>query len=108
GVGTGSWSPPAGVEQRTVDQMGTVVSEGCVPEGGTYTEYFIGGSAPSANCYSPDYYAYGDTLGYLDDDWRDDSLPPLDTAAGWCERLRRRVRGDEDSVRRAPRPVDPA
>src|SRR5690606_25584459 len=34
GVGTGSWSPPAGVEQRTVDQMGTVVSEGCVPEGG--------------------------------------------------------------------------
>ncbi|HEX6133638.1 MAG TPA: PBP1A family penicillin-binding protein [Longimicrobiales bacterium] len=103
GTGGGGWSPPGGVEQRTVDEMGTVLAEGCVPQGRTYTEYFISGSTPSPNCYSTDYWAYGDSLGYMDESWRYDTAA-IDTSDGWWERLRRRVFGEDDSVRRAPRP----
>ncbi|HEX6307353.1 MAG TPA: PBP1A family penicillin-binding protein [Longimicrobiales bacterium] len=103
GAGGGGWSPPAGVEQRTVDEMGTILAEGCVPQGRTYTEYFVTGSAPSANCYPADYWAYADSFGYMDEDWRYDTTA-IDTSDGWWERLRRRVFGEDDSVRRAPRP----
>jgi penicillin-binding protein 1A len=99
---TGGWTAPAGVVERTVDEMGSIVSEGCVPQGGTYTEYFITGTAPSGNCY-PQGYAYGDSLG-LAEDWQYEPVP-YDTADGWWERLRRRVLGDDDSVRRAGRPA---
>jgi hypothetical protein len=73
-----------------------------VPQGGTYTEYFITGTAPSGNCY-PQGYAYSDTLG-MDEDWRYEPVP-YDTADGWWERLRSRVLGDGDSVRRADQPA---
>jgi hypothetical protein len=82
--------------------MGSIVSEGCVPQGGTYTEYFITGTAPSGSCY-PQGYAYSDSLG-LDEDWQYEPVP-YDTSDGWWERLRRRVLGDDDSVRRAGRPA---
>jgi penicillin-binding protein 1A len=87
------WRAPAGVEQRTVDEMGTVIAEGCVPQGGTRTEYFISGTMPSPACY-PTGYAYYDTLGYVDDTWRYE-MPELDTADGWWERIRRRVFRDD-------------
>ncbi|HEX2167703.1 MAG TPA: penicillin-binding protein 1A [Longimicrobiales bacterium] len=105
GTGGGSWTPPAGVEQRTVDQMGSIVSEGCVPQGATYTEYFLSGTSAAGNCYS-DSYAYADTFGLPgDEDWRYDPAE-LDTADGWWERLRARVLGDDDSVTRG-RPTGP-
>lgn len=99
---TGGWTTPAGVVERTVDEMGSIVSEGCVPQGGTYTEYFITGTAPSGNCY-PQGYAYSDSLG-LAEDWQYEPVP-YDTADGWWERLRRRVLGDDDTVRRAGQPA---
>jgi 1A family penicillin-binding protein len=98
----GGWTAPAGVEERTVDEMGSVVSAGCMPQGATYTEYFLSGTSASGNCY-PDAYAYGDTFGYLDEDWRFDSAG-IDTSDGWWERLRQRVLGDDDGVRRAGEP----
>ncbi|MGH7464115.1 MAG: penicillin-binding transpeptidase domain-containing protein, partial [Longimicrobiales bacterium] len=100
---SGGWSPPGGIEQRTVDEMGSIVSEGCAPQGATHTEYFLSGTAPSANCY-PSAYAYGDTFGYMDEDWRSDPAA-LDTADGWWERLRRRVFGDDDTVQRGRQPA---
>ena len=116
GTSGGEWTAPAGIEQRTVDEMGSVVSEGCVPQGATYTEYFLGGTSASGNCYS-DAYAYADTFGLPDDeDWRYDPVD-MDTSDGWWERLRQRVLGDDDVVRRADRsagrdsagpPADPA
>jgi penicillin-binding protein 1A len=99
GTGGGGWSPPAGVEQRTVDEMGSVVEAGCMPQGATYTEYFLGGTSASANCY-PDAYAYADSFGYVNEEWQLDSVA-IDTTDGWWERLRQRVLGDEDGVRRA-------
>jgi penicillin-binding protein 1A len=101
--GGAGWSAPAGVEQRTVDEMGSVVSAGCVPQGATYTEYFLSGMSPGAHCY-PDAYAYADSFGYLDEDWRYDSAG-IDTTDGWWERLRRRVLGDDDTVRRSGQPA---
>jgi penicillin-binding protein 1A len=98
---TGGWTAPAGIVERTVDEMGSIVSEGCVPQGGTYTEYFITGTAPSGNCY-PQGYAYSDSLG-LDEDWQYEPVP-YDTSDGWWERLRRRVLGDDDTLRRAGQP----
>ncbi|MBR9991287.1 MAG: PBP1A family penicillin-binding protein [Gemmatimonadetes bacterium] len=115
GAESGGWSPPAGVEQRTVDEMGSVVSAGCAPQGATYTEYFIGGTSASGNCY-PSAYAWDDSLGYSDEDWRYEPAD-FDTADGWWERLRQRVLGDDANVRRAgdpaardsvPRTTDPA
>ena len=101
-AGGSGWAAPAGVEERTVDEMGSVVSAGCMPQGATYTEYFLSGTSASGNCY-PDAYTYGDTFGYTDEDWRYD-MPDLDTADGWWERLRQRVLGDDDGVRRAGEP----
>ncbi|HSK19419.1 MAG TPA: PBP1A family penicillin-binding protein [Longimicrobiales bacterium] len=101
-AGGGGWTAPAGVEERTVDEMGSVVSAGCMPQGATYTEYFLSGTSASGNCY-PDAYAYGDTFGYLDEAWRFDSAG-IDTSDGWWERLRQRVLGDDDGVRRAGEP----
>jgi penicillin-binding protein 1A len=94
GASSGGWAQPSSVEQRTVDEMGSIVSEGCVPQGATYSEYFLSGTAPSANCYSS--YAWGDTLGYTDEDWRYEPMD-LDTADGWWERLRRRVLGPDST-----------
>lgn len=102
--GSGGWSAPAGVEERTVDEMGTTIAEGCVPEGGTYTEYFISGTSPQANCYPSSYYAYADTFGYMDEDWRYEPVE-LDTADGWWERLRRRVLGDDTATVRMDDPA---
>ena len=102
GASDGGWSAPAGVEERTVDEMGSVVSAGCAPQGATYTEYFLSGTSASGNCYV-DTYAYSDTLGYADEDWRIDPAQ-MDTADGWWERLRERVLGD-DGVRRADQPA---
>ena len=103
-AGGSGWTAPAGVEERTVDEMGSVVSAGCMPQGATYTEYFLSGTSASGSCY-PDAYAYGDTFGYTDEDWRYDSAG-IDTSDGWWERLRQRVLGDDDGVRRAGEPAD--
>jgi penicillin-binding protein 1A len=108
--GSPAWSPPAGVEERVVDALGTIVSEGCIPQGGTHTEYFLSGTAPSANCYPPG-YAWDDSTGsyadYYDslraaDSLRADSLrgaTPGDSA--WWDRVRRRGSG-RDTLRTAP------
>jgi 1A family penicillin-binding protein len=103
GAGGAGWSAPGGVEQRTVDEMGSIVSAGCMPQGATYTEYFLSGTSASANCY-PGAYAYSDTFGYVDDEWRYDPMD-VDTTDGWWERLRQRVLGDDDGVRRGNLPV---
>jgi 1A family penicillin-binding protein len=112
---TTGWRVPAGVEERTVDEMGTVVSADCVPQGATRTEYFVSGTAPMANCY-PAGYAYWDTLGYLDAEWEYET-PQMDTTDGWWERVRRRVFGDDTTAIRRdtlrtprdtiPRPTPP-
>jgi penicillin-binding protein 1A len=102
---TTGWRAPSGVEERTVDEMGTLVAANCVPQGATRTEYFISGTAPSPTCYPAGYdYAYVDTFQYMNDDWRTE---PVDTATqGWWERVRRRVFGDDTTgVRRDPVPA---
>jgi hypothetical protein len=84
------WKPPAGIEQRTVDAMGAIVSDGCMPQGPTHTEYFLSGTAPVSNCY-PSGYALDDTTAWYDsayDAWRD-SISADDDA--WWERLRSRT-----------------
>src|SRR5690606_16389296 len=81
GADGGDWSAPAGVDQHTVDEMGNIVAEGCTPQGATHTEYFIGGMTSSGTCYT-DSWAYADTFGYMDEDWRYDSAG-IDTSDGW-------------------------
>ncbi|HSJ25963.1 MAG TPA: penicillin-binding transpeptidase domain-containing protein, partial [Longimicrobiales bacterium] len=106
------WSPPSGVEQGQVDDMGNAVAAGCTPQGATRQEFFLRGSTPMASCYSPSDYAYGDTLGYDQysyGTWGDSLAAAPDTAGqvgddGWWERMRRRV-FERDSARVAtPRP----
>jgi 1A family penicillin-binding protein len=98
-TGRNGWTPPSGVEQHTVDEMGVVVDAGCPSQGGSYTEYFIRGMAPTRSCYpAGDYYAYGDSLGYYDE-----LRPTGDEDAGWWDRLRRRF-AREDSARIAQQP----
>jgi penicillin-binding protein 1A len=101
GAGGPGWRQPGGVEQRTVDALGAIVSDGCVPQGPTRTEYFLSGTAPTANCY-PSGYAWGDTTGYYDyaDAWGD-TLAASGQDAGWWERLRQRVFG-RDSLATVP------
>jgi 1A family penicillin-binding protein len=95
------WEPPPGVETRTVNARGEVVSEDCAYGGEKRSEYFLSGTAPLGTCY-PDYYAYGDSLGY--GDYYGDTLR-VDTTAdddGWWERMRERLRSwreRDDSVR---------
>jgi penicillin-binding protein 1A len=104
------WSPPGGIEERTVDALGAIVSEGCVPQGGTRTEYFLSGTAPTANCY-PSGYAWGDTTGTYGgyyDELRDTIPTSSTTDTGWWERLRQRFFGRDtmrvplDSMRTPP------
>jgi penicillin-binding protein 1A len=97
--GGGSWSPPAGIEQFVVDEMGAVLADGCVPTGQTRTEYFLRGSAPMASCY-PEGYAYLDTFDWDAYDELRDGIP-RDTADGWWDRLRSRMFGPGDTLREA-------
>jgi 1A family penicillin-binding protein len=90
------WTPPAGVERHTVDEMGIVVDAGCPQQGATRTEYFMRGMAPTRTCYMPDRYAYGDSLG-----WEYDEVREYGDDDGWWDRLRRRF-AREDSLRAAP------
>jgi penicillin-binding protein 1A len=98
--GRSGWTPPSGIQQYTVDEMGVVVDAGCVPQGPTRTEYFLRGMAPTRTCYPPaDYWAYGDTGAYGEfDELAVDTVGGGE--AGWWERLRRRF-AREDSVRAA-------
>jgi hypothetical protein len=74
--------------------MGSIVSDGCVPQGGTRTEYFLSGSAPTANCYPPG-YAWGDTTGWYDTTYDSlrGTLPTTAEDSAWWERLRLRTFG---------------
>jgi 1A family penicillin-binding protein len=94
------WTPPSGVERHTVDEMGVVVSADCPQHGGTRTEYFIRGMAPSRTCYYPEAYVYGDSLDWDYDEFGDDRDD------GWWDRLRRRF-AREDSLRLAETPPPP-
>jgi 1A family penicillin-binding protein len=85
------WEPPPGVETRTVNGQGEVIADNCAYGGETRTEYFLSGTAPLGTCY-PDYYAYGDSLGYgsyYGDTLRVDTLDGED---GWWDRMRARLR----------------
>ncbi|CAN5636165.1 hypothetical protein BH23GEM9_BH23GEM9_06170 [soil metagenome] len=95
--GNAGWTPPSGVEQHAVDEMGVVADAGCTPQGATRTEYFMRGMAPMRSCYPTD-YAYGDTLGY--DVYDDTGVPDEE---GWWDRLRSRF-AREDSIRAAQAP----
>jgi len=91
GERTGDWAMPGGVEMRTVDSLGNVALANCMVQGVTRQEYFLSGSAPVANCYYGQGYAYTDSLAAQ----HQDSLY-LDTLidGGWWDRLRRRIFGD--------------
>jgi hypothetical protein len=95
------WEPPPGVETRTVNARGEVVADNCAYGGEKRSEYFLSGTAPLGTCY-PDYYAYGDSLGY--GSYYGDTLR-VDTATdddGWFERMRERLRSwraRDDSAR---------
>jgi penicillin-binding protein 1A len=96
GARSSGWSPPAGVETATVDDMGQVIASGCTPQGATRTEYFIGGSAPGMNCYNTP-YAYSDTFAW--DGVYDELRDTLGTAVrtdddGWWERMKARFGRD--------------
>jgi penicillin-binding protein 1A len=92
-VGGEEWTPPAGVEERAVDQFGNVIADNCTGYSQTRREYFVLGSAPMATCY-PDYYytyydslnAYYDSLGYAADSTTDS----LNTN-NWWQRFRSRI-----------------
>jgi penicillin-binding protein 1A len=100
----GGWTPPSGVEQHQVDEMGVVASADCPQQGTTRTEYFMRGMAPTRTCWIPEGYAYHDSLG-----WEYDELTDYDTDDdGWWDRLRRRF-ARQDSLRMAePYGEDPA
>jgi penicillin-binding protein 1A len=93
-TGSADWTPPAGVEQHMVDEMGVVVDAGCPQQGATRTEYFLRGMAPYRSCIPQGTYAYDDTLGWEYAELRDREAD----ADGWWERLRRRF-AREDSAR---------
>ena len=98
--GSGSWSPPPGVEQYMVDDYGNVVASNCPTYGDVREEFFVRGTVNPSNCRGS-YYGYGydsiygDSLGYEDEE--EDS---------WWRRLRERVFGDEEEEdqRRRERP----
>jgi penicillin-binding protein 1A len=96
GARSAGWTPPAGVESATVDDMGQVVASGCTPQGPTRTEYFVGGTAPSMDCYSTP-YAYTDTFAWdgVYDELRD-SIANAGAAQddGWWDRLKARFGRD--------------
>ena len=103
GARSGGWSPPAGVETATVDDMGQVIASGCVPQGPTRTEYFIGGTAPGYNCYSTP-YAYNDTFAWdgVYDELRDTLGTAVADDDGWWERMKARFGRDTPSTVRIP------
>jgi penicillin-binding protein 1A len=98
---SGGWSPPGGVEERSVLADGTVLASGCPANGGEVrSEYFIRGTAPASSCYpTGSLYAWVDTLGY---DSPYDTIPPGDDDR-WWSRLRERVLG-RDVPQDAPAP----
>ena len=107
GARSAGWSAPAGVVERVVDEAGMVVAAGCSPQGATRTEYFVGGSAPSAPCY-PTPYAYSDTFGWdgVYDELRD-SIPPANVDDGWWERFKARFGRDTAPRVQVPATTDP-
>jgi 1A family penicillin-binding protein len=85
------WSPPSGVEQRSVMADGTVVADGCPAADEQRREYFVRGTVPPGSCYpTSTWYAYADTLGY-----DVESLDRRDEEDRWWSRLRERVLGRE-------------
>lgn len=91
GEQTGDWAMPRGVEMRSIDSLGNVAMDNCIMQGATRQEYFLTGSAPVANCYYGQGYAYTDSLSALyGDSLSTDTL----TDSGWWDRLRRRIFGD--------------
>jgi penicillin-binding protein 1A len=85
----GNWSPPSGVEQLTVDDVGDVVNAGCQVTGATHNEYFLNGTAPQNICYGANFYTYSDSLGY-------DQLQAQDP--GWWERMKEKYLSPEDTM----------
>jgi penicillin-binding protein 1A len=86
GTRSADWTPPPGVETRTVDEFGNVLAENCPPFGPTRTEVFLVGTTPMATCTPDYYYTYYDSLGY--------PIPPpgADTSdLAWWQRLRERL-----------------
>jgi len=98
------WSQPGGIEARIVDAEGAIVSEGCIVQGGTRTEYLLSGRAPQTNCH-PTGYAWGDTMnvsgGYYDE--VRDSIPRTAEEIGWLQRVRQRFFGRDTLRSNAPR-----
>jgi 1A family penicillin-binding protein len=88
----GGWSPPSGVEQRSVLSDGTVLASGCPTEGAVRSEYFVRGTVPPSSCYPSGAYAWGDTLGYWDD-YPADTLYMSEEDERWWQRMRERMLG---------------
>jgi penicillin-binding protein 1A len=93
-----AWSPPSGVNTAEVDRVtGSIVGDGCPPQGPTYTEYFLG-RVPMATCYDARYerLAVYDSL-WTDEEWGaglSDSTDLEGAGIDWpeLEELRRRLR----------------
>lgn len=97
----GVWTPPPGVEKRTVDQYGNVVASNCPTFGETREEWFLTGSAPLSDCQYPGGLAW-DSMG----GW-DSMPPPGEGDDGWFDRLRQRIFGEEDARDREPGRIRP-
>jgi len=85
GTGSGDWSPPAGIEQHMVDEMGNVVSSDCPTFGEVRQEYFLRGSVNTTSCRE---YLYGYDSLAADTLYEDDE--------SWWRRLRERVFRDDE------------
>jgi len=98
----GSWTPPPGVEQRQVDELGNVVASNCPTFGGVREEWFLTGTAPMGDCRYPGGMGWDSMYA----GW--DSMPPLDEEQdGWLERMRRRLFGDDEQDRAGDRDERP-
>jgi penicillin-binding protein 1A len=91
------WLAPGGVETAMVDAKGDVVSEGCVAQGGTHTEYFLRGTTPVNYCYGPSFYAY-DSLQY--DQYQLNDLEAQNMS--WWDRMRAKYLDDDTSQMALP------
>jgi penicillin-binding protein 1A len=87
GRNASAWTPPPGVEEYMVDEMGNVVASNCPTIGEVHPEYFLRGTVNQYDCQEY-LMGYGDSL-YADSAYGDGD--------SWWRRLRERLFTDEEA-----------